>query len=383
MIARGWCHATQLHYLGGRAAEKCWGTLCWRSGVLRLCRSWDEPRGNNPQVLGVLLGSPRCRCCWEVGFQGEPTRRLVPWCSEEGCCSALKEREDAREGLVLELGLEWGDEGGISSLEVGNMAPFASPADCLHSVPVAQMGNYQEYLKMMPSPLREIDPDQPKRLHTFGNPFKQDKKVGRARPIAAFPCDRPKPLCGVSPVVSGTASPGAELGLHQTDRWQLSPLQGMMIDEADEFVAGPQNKIKRPGEPNTPASLKRRRSMSPLLRWPQSPPAVANHIGGKGPPSAPGSPSSPKATPAFKGIWPCSLDAVLPLLRVFLVSFSHFLYCCHVRCVYLQQEASANPSHSSVYLSAVCLSVTCTCDLLKNRHEKCWIVIGGVDLAAV
>ncbi|XP_074771200.1 integrator complex subunit 6-like isoform X6 [Athene noctua] len=83
--------------------------------------------------------------------------------------------------------------------------------DCLHSVPVAQMGNYQEYLKMMPSPLREIDPDQPKRLHTFGNPFKQDKK-------------------------------------------------GMMIDEADEFVAGPQNKIKRPGEPNTPASLKRRRN---------------------------------------------------------------------------------------------------------------------------
>lgn len=42
------------------------------------------------------------------------------------------------------------------------------------------MGNYQEYLKMMPSPLREIDPDQPKRLHTFGNPFKQDKKVGGA-----------------------------------------------------------------------------------------------------------------------------------------------------------------------------------------------------------
>ncbi|KAK7899481.1 hypothetical protein WMY93_020334 [Mugilogobius chulae] len=65
--------------------------------------------------------------------------------------------------------------------------------DYLHSIPVAQMGNYQEYLKMMPSPLREIDPDQPKRLHTFGNPFKQDKK-------------------------------------------------GMMIDEADEFVAGPQNK---------------------------------------------------------------------------------------------------------------------------------------------
>ncbi|KAM8952401.1 integrator complex subunit 6-like [Pelodytes ibericus] len=116
--------------------------------------------------------------------------------------------------------------------------------DCLHSVPVAQMGNYQEYLKLMPSPLREIDPDQPKRLHTFGNPFKQDKK-------------------------------------------------GMMIDEADEFVAGPQNKVKRPGEANTPASLKRRRSMSPLLlRRPQTPPIITNHVGGKGPPAASGSPPS-------------------------------------------------------------------------------------------
>ncbi|POI25189.1 hypothetical protein CIB84_011061, partial [Bambusicola thoracicus] len=125
--------------------------------------------------------------------------------------------------------------------------------DCLHSVPVAQMGNYQEYLKMMPSPLREIDPDQPKRLHTFGNPFKQDKK-------------------------------------------------GMMIDEADEFVAGPQNKVKRPGEPNTPASLKRRRSMSPLLRRPQSPPVVTNHVGGKGPPCASGSPAHTnlKGVPANK-----------------------------------------------------------------------------------
>ncbi|KAM9041336.1 integrator complex subunit 6-like isoform 10-T10 [Megaptera novaeangliae] len=85
--------------------------------------------------------------------------------------------------------------------------------DSLHSVPVAQMGNYQEYLKTLASPLREIDPDQPKRLHTFGNPFKQDKK-------------------------------------------------GMMIDEADEFVTGPQNKVKRPGEASSPLSSKRRRNVT-------------------------------------------------------------------------------------------------------------------------
>ncbi|XP_037531950.1 integrator complex subunit 6 [Nematolebias whitei] len=102
--------------------------------------------------------------------------------------------------------------------------------DSLHSIPVAQMGNYQEFLKMMPSPLREIDPDQPKRLHTFGNPFKQDKK-------------------------------------------------GMMIDEADEFVAGPQNKKRgNSSDSSSSATMKRRRSMSPLLRWPQAPPGNTNHV---------------------------------------------------------------------------------------------------------
>lgn len=59
----------------------------------------------------------------------------------------------------------------------------------------------------------------------------------------------------------------------------------MMIDEADEFVSGPQNKHKRPGEPNMQGIPKRRRCMSPLLRGrPQTPPVVNNHIGGKGPP---------------------------------------------------------------------------------------------------
>ncbi|XP_062039556.1 integrator complex subunit 6-like isoform X1 [Lepus europaeus] len=128
--------------------------------------------------------------------------------------------------------------------------------DALHSVPVAQMGNYQEYLKTLTSPLREIDPDQPKRLHTFGNPFKQDKK-------------------------------------------------GMMIDEADEFVAGPQNKVKRPGELNNPMSSKRRRSMSLLLRKPQILATVTNHVGGKEPPAASWFPSYPnllKPTPVHPDI---------------------------------------------------------------------------------
>ncbi|XP_073439415.1 integrator complex subunit 6 [Dendrobates tinctorius] len=115
--------------------------------------------------------------------------------------------------------------------------------DQIHSIPIVQMGNYQEYLRNIPSPLRELDADQPKRLHTFGNPFKLDKK-------------------------------------------------GMMIDEADEFVTGHQNKHKRPGEPNMLGVPKRRRCMSPLLRNRPPSPVVNNHVGGKGSP-APTIQSSP------------------------------------------------------------------------------------------
>ncbi len=46
--------------------------------------------------------------------------------------------------------------------------------DELHSIPVQQMGNYQEYLKRLPSPLRELE-HQPVRQHMFGNPFKVNK----------------------------------------------------------------------------------------------------------------------------------------------------------------------------------------------------------------
>lgn len=47
--------------------------------------------------------------------------------------------------------------------------------DQIHTLPVAQMGNYQDYLKKQPAPLREIE-STPVRQHMFGNPFKIDKK---------------------------------------------------------------------------------------------------------------------------------------------------------------------------------------------------------------
>ncbi|XP_039274960.1 integrator complex subunit 6 [Nilaparvata lugens] len=48
--------------------------------------------------------------------------------------------------------------------------------DNLHSMPVSQMGNYQEYLKKMQPSLREVE-STPVRQHMFGNPFKIDKRM--------------------------------------------------------------------------------------------------------------------------------------------------------------------------------------------------------------
>lgn len=47
--------------------------------------------------------------------------------------------------------------------------------DQIHTLPIAQMGNYQDYLKKHPPPLREIE-STPVRQHMFGNPFKIDKR---------------------------------------------------------------------------------------------------------------------------------------------------------------------------------------------------------------
>ncbi|WKX89517.1 hypothetical protein Q1695_008853 [Nippostrongylus brasiliensis] len=52
-------------------------------------------------------------------------------------------------------------------------------SDELHQLPIAQMGNYEEYIKGIVAagggPLRPLEPT-PVRTHAFGNPFKTDKK---------------------------------------------------------------------------------------------------------------------------------------------------------------------------------------------------------------
>lgn len=48
--------------------------------------------------------------------------------------------------------------------------------DAGHSLPIAEMGNYQEYLKNKETPLRELEPTNV-RQHMFGNPYKKDKNM--------------------------------------------------------------------------------------------------------------------------------------------------------------------------------------------------------------
>ncbi|KRX17917.1 Integrator complex subunit 6-A [Trichinella nelsoni] len=84
-------------------------------------------------------------------------------------------RDNLLEGVVLLFDLisENMDFGENSSMQPLNESFML---DNQHTVPVMMMGNYQEYLKRMPPPLREVEPTPP-RLHAFGNPFKVDKRI--------------------------------------------------------------------------------------------------------------------------------------------------------------------------------------------------------------
>ena len=49
-------------------------------------------------------------------------------------------------------------------------------SDTRHSLPISSMGNYQDYLKKQPPPLKDVE-EQPVRQHMFGNPFKINKNL--------------------------------------------------------------------------------------------------------------------------------------------------------------------------------------------------------------
>lgn len=76
-----------------------------------------------------------------------------------------------------------------------------------------------------------------------------------------------------------------------------------MIDEADEFLTGPQSKRRgASSDLSAGITVKRRRSISPLLRRSQTPLGSTNHVGlGKSPAGVQGQQSTFKAIPQHKG----------------------------------------------------------------------------------
>lgn len=101
-----------------------------------------------------------------------------------------------------------------------------------------------------------------------------------------------------------------------------------MIDEADEFVTGPQNKKRgNSGDPNSGTAPKRRRSMSPLLRRPQTPPIITNHVVGKGAAGGPGQQGLIKPIPLLKGNWSTVSVTHLTAQRGLVKRYHHSSYC--------------------------------------------------------
>lgn len=79
--------------------------------------------------------------------------------------------------------------------------------DSGHCLPIAEMGNYQEYLKNKDNPLREIEPTNV-RQHMFGNPYKKDKHMVM---VDEADLGEVAPMKGAN-VAGGPGVPGTSMG---------------------------------------------------------------------------------------------------------------------------------------------------------------------------
>lgn len=121
--------------------------------------------------------------------------------------------------------------------------------DQIHTLPVSQMGNYQDYLKKQPTPLREIE-STPVRQHMFGNPFKIDKK--------GMMVDEADSLSGGGPAGEGQSSPvakGKKLNPNQRRRGPL-PKDFILINQNSWQRSPETSPVSSPASsPARPASV--------------------------------------------------------------------------------------------------------------------------------
>ncbi|XP_049880396.1 integrator complex subunit 6 [Pectinophora gossypiella] len=147
--------------------------------------------------------------------------------------------------------------------------------DSVHSMPVAQMGNYQEYLKRMTPQLREIE-SQPVRQHMFGNPFKIDKRMM----VDEADMD---PLGAVRGAGGGGAGGkrGAESPRAQPPKRKAGPLPHHVVARRPSTPTPP----PAPSAPSAPPAPPMPRVIPPPLVIPPAAPAA--------PPTPPAAPLSP------------------------------------------------------------------------------------------
>ncbi|CAG9796687.1 unnamed protein product [Diatraea saccharalis] len=144
--------------------------------------------------------------------------------------------------------------------------------DSVHSMPVAQMGNYQEYLKRMTPQLREIE-SQPVRQHMFGNPFKIDKRMmvdeADVDPVGAA-------VRGAGGGGGGGGKRGAERPPAAPPKRKAGPLPLHVVARRPSSPAPPPVVTPPPANVLPPApALALLAPLSPALRRPTSPLAPA------------------------------------------------------------------------------------------------------------
>ena len=115
--------------------------------------------------------------------------------------------------------------------------------DQIHTLPVAQMGNYQDYLKRQPAPLREIE-STPVRQHMFGNPFKIDKK--------GMMVDEADNL-GITSDVNSPSQKNKKLNPNQRRRGPL-PRDFIMIDQKSWRRSPTVSPVPSPSQSPSPCS---------------------------------------------------------------------------------------------------------------------------------
>ncbi|XP_075971454.1 integrator complex subunit 6 isoform X3 [Anticarsia gemmatalis] len=190
--------------------------------------------------------------------------------------------------------------------------------DSVHSMPVAQMGNYQEYLKRMTPQLREIE-SQPVRQHMFGNPFKIDKLCSQRMMVDEADLDPVGAVRGGGGGAGGKR--GAEGARAGPPKRKAGPLPHHIVarrpsEPPDSPPASPAPPVTPPASPLPPppvvvvaaaapvaplSPVSARRPASPLSPAPTDlpsgrPPEEPPNVDTGGPASGPSSPpSSPPA----------------------------------------------------------------------------------------